>query len=323
MPHLHPCYLLKDPAFTIIAAMFSDTHFHYNHTTIDGFLGTTANGVEFLTKMAERNCFFGLDIGTECDDLLTRQATLDSSISQIKDVSLADKVRNFLYFAAGIWPSPEAIKDRFNQMEILKNNIAQAENSADQDTLHRKILALGEFGLDHHWNPSGVDGRCESDFDQTMFDGEKELFKMQLELARQMKLPSIIHSRDAFEDTLNCIKEVGYNNGIIHCYSYGAQEAKAFLSEGWYISFSGSVTYTKRSKMEAMIELIKTVPDERILLETDSPYLAPVPLRGTINTPVNVEHTYRFIAEIRGTSPEELSALVDKNIRRLFFSEEK
>ena len=310
--------MLKEPAFTIIAAMFSDTHFHFNHTTIDGFMGTTANGVEFLTKMAERNCFFGLDIGTECDDLLNREATLDTSISQIKDVKLADKVRNFLYFAAGIWPSPEAIKDRHNQMKILKEQIEAAEKSGDQDTLHRKILALGEFGLDHHWNPAGVDGRCESDFDQAMFDGEKELCKMQLELAQNLKLPAIIHSRDAFEDTMECIKEVGYNNGIIHCYSYGADEAKAFLDAGWYISFSGSVTYTKRSKMEKMIELIKTVPDDRILLETDSPYLAPVPLRGTINTPVNVEHTYRFIAQIRETTPEALSDLVDSNVKKLF-----
>ena len=298
--------------------MFSDTHFHFEHTTARGFAGTTADGIEILTKMAERNCFFGLDIGTECDDLLNRQSVIDSAISQMKNPTLADRARNFVYFSAGIWPGTEDIKNRKERMEILKKQIETAASSGDDDTLHRKIVALGEFGIDHHWNPSGVDGRCESDFDQAMYDGEKELCMMQLELARELNLPAIIHSRDAFTDTLDCIKEVGYNNGIIHCYSYGEEEAKAFLDLGWHISFSGSVTYTKRSKMEAMTKLIKSVPNERILLETDSPYLSPVPLRGTINTPVNVEHTYRFIAEIRGTTPEELSDLVDKNSKELF-----
>lgn len=151
-----------------------------------------------------------------------------------------------------------------------------------------------------------------------MFLAEKELFELQLEYAKELNLPIIIHSRDAFEDTLDCIKNAGYDNGIIHCYSYGAEEAKAFLERGWYISFSGGVTYTKKSKMEGMKELLTLVPEDRILCETDSPYLAPVPLRGTLNTPVNVEHTYKFIAEIRGTTPEQLSNTVDENIKKLF-----
>ena len=203
-------------------------------------------------------------------------------------------------------------------MKTLKEQIAKAEADNDNETLNRKIIAIGECGLDHHWNPGGVDGRCESDFDQQMFLAEKELFELQLEYAKELNLPVIIHSRDAFEDTLDCIKNAGYDNGIIHCYSYGAEEAKAFLERGWYISFSGGVTYTKKSKMEGMKELLTLIPEDRILCETDSPYLAPVPLRGTLNTPVNVEHTYKFIAEIRGTTPEQLSNTVDENIKKLF-----
>lgn len=151
-----------------------------------------------------------------------------------------------------------------------------------------------------------------------MFDAERELFEMQLEYAKELNLPVIIHSRDAFQDTLDCIKNVGYDNGIIHCYSYGVEEAKAFLDRGWYISFSGGVTYTKKSKMEAMKELLLLIPEDRILLETDSPYLAPVPLRGQMNTPVNVEHTYKYIAEIRGVEVEKLSDTVDSNVKTLF-----
>ena len=298
--------------------MFSDTHFHFEQTAKKTSEEKIISGSEILSKMAERNCFFGLDIGTESDDLLRRQAYADSAIAQIKDQKNADRARSFLYFSAGIWPSIEEIKNRKESMKTLKEMVNASFSENENDTLNRKIIAIGEFGLDHHWNPSGVDGRCESDFDQKMYDGERELMKMQLEYAKSLNLPVIIHSRDAFTDTLECIKEVGYNKGIIHCYSYGADEAEKFLESGWYISFSGSVTYTKKNKMEEMEKLLRMIPDDKILCETDAPYLSPVPLRGQINTPVNVEHTYNFIAGIRSTSPEDLSSLVDRNIKKLF-----
>ena len=149
-------------------------------------------------------------------------------------------------------------------------------------------------------------------------EGEKEMFEMQLELGKNLSLPVIVHSRDGFEDTLDCIKNVGYHNGIIHCYSYGYEEALKFLDLGWYISFAGSVTYTKKSKLEDMNKLLKCIPEDRILCETDSPYLAPVPHRGTPNSPYLVQHVYEYIAPVRGTSPEKLSEQVDSNIKTLF-----
>lgn len=315
--------------------MFSDTHFHFEHTinslkerfsederllANENFPATEENisGAQILSKMAERNTFFGLDIGTDADDLFSRQAAVDSAVAQINDEKAKEKVRSFMYFSAGIWPGIDDIKNRTKKMKILEANIKKAESSGDLDTLHRKVIALGEFGLDHHWNPSGADGRCEDDFSRDIYEGEKFLMMMQLELARNLNLPAVIHSRDAFFDTLNCIKEVGYNNGIIHCFSYGAEEAKAFLDLGWYISFSGSVTYTKKKKLEEMKTLLNLVPDDRILCETDAPYLSPVPLRGKVNTPLNIGHTYNFIAEMRKTSPENLSETVDKNIKKLF-----
>ncbi len=294
--------------------MFSDTHFHFQNMTEN----RGVDGVAALTEMAARNCKFGLDIGTEADDLLRREHCLEKAITAM-EFGAAEKARDFVYFSAGIWPSVDEIHARAERIEVLKSQIESAACDENQDTLHRKILALGEFGLDHHWNPSGADGRCESDFDSETFFGEQELFEMQLNLARDMKLPSIIHSRDAFEDTLACIKRVGNHDGIIHCYSYGLEEAKKFLDLGWYISFSGSVTYTKKSKMEDMRALLRYVPEDRILCETDSPYLAPVPLRGQACSPVFVEHTCRFVAEARGVSAEELSETVDKNIENLFF----
>lgn len=293
--------------------MFSDTHFHFKHMSEIGI-----NGSEILSTMAARDCFFGLDIGTEADDLQERQACVEKAIAQMTDLRLADKARKFVYFSAGIWPSVEEIKDRQNRMKILEEQINQAEKQSDQDILNRRIVALGECGLDHHWNPSGVDGRCESDFDEKILRGEKEMFEMQLEFARAKDLPVIIHSRDAFEDTLDCIKNVGYDCGIIHCYSYGLEEAKAFLDRGWYISLSGGVTYTKKSKIEEMNALLRYIPDDRILCETDSPYLAPVPFRGQPDNPVYVEHTYRYVAQARGVEEEKLCNIVDENIKKLF-----
>ena len=152
-----------------------------------------------------------------------------------------------------------------------------------------------------------------------MLTGETELFEMQIDLARSMGLPVVVHSRDAFPETLSVLKNMGWHNGIIHCYSYGKDEARAFLDLGWHIAFGGGTTYTKKSKMEEMAELLRFVPDDRILIETDAPYLAPVPFRGQVNTPVLVEHCYNFVAEKRGVSPEQLSEIVDGNIKKLFF----
>lgn len=294
--------------------MFSDTHFHFKMMTTE----RGVNGVEVLTAMAQRSTFLGLDIGTHCDDLAERQACVEKAIVGIADGGLAVKARDFMYFTAGIWPDVGAIHDRENQMKLLRESINAASADADQDTLHRKIVAVGECGIDHHWNPSGEDGRCESDFDEQTYRGERELFEAHLELAKELKLPVIVHSRDGFEDTMDCLKNVGYNNGIIHCYSYGIDEARAFLDRGWYIAFGGAITYNKKAKLEAVKELLKFVPSDRFLCETDAPYLAPVPLRGTVNTPVNVEHVYNFAAEVRGTSTEALSNLVDENIKNLF-----
>lgn len=293
--------------------MFSDTHFHYRTMTST----SQVNGQEVLEELAKRDCKFALDIGTRSNDLLERQALLEKTIAQIKDSKLAEKVRNYLYFSAGIWPDMDSIHNRFECIKELEEQIQKA-NSGDEDILHRRVVAIGEGGIDHHWNPAGVDGRCEEDFDRKTYLAERELFELQLQLAKKMDLPFIVHSRDGFEDTLDCIKNAGWNKGIIHCYSYGLEEAKAFLDLGWYISLSGSVTYTKKKNMEAMEELIKYIPSDRLLCETDAPYLAPVPERGTVNTPVKVEHTYAFVSQIRGISKEELSDLVDKNVKVLF-----
>lgn len=290
--------------------MYSDTHFHFHHLTEERSL----NGSEILAALVNRNTFFGLDIGTRCDDLLNRQRIVEKSISQMEP-SLQEQARNLIYYSAGIWPDVDEIKNRNEAIKTLEQSISEF-NKIPQNK--GKLAAIGEGGLDHHWNPSGVDGRCENDFDSAVYEGERELFQMQLELAQKMKLPFIVHSRDAFEDSLDCIKNIGYHNGIIHCYSYGINEARAFLDLGWYIAFGGSTTYTKKAKMEEMTALLRYVPEDRLLMETDSPYLTPVPFRGQTNTPVLVEYCYNFVAAARDITPYTLSEIVDKNIKDLF-----
>ena len=292
--------------------MFSDTHFHFHYLF-------EKHGAEFsrdiLMQMVRDGVFFGLDIGTDCSDLPQRAACIEKSLDAIDDADARNRALKFMHFSAGIWPDPESIRNRFECMKTLENCVKEFRN---HNLFGSHFCAIGEGGIDHHWNPCGADGRSGSDFDSAMFDAEKELFELQLNFARSLNLPFIVHSRDGFSDTLDSIKNVGYNKGIIHCYSYGINEARIFLDLGWHISFSGSVTYTKKNRMEEMRKLINFIPSDRILLETDSPYLSPVPLRGTENNPANVRHTYSFVAQLRGIPVEDLSGLVDENSRSLF-----
>ncbi len=269
-----------------------------------------------LSAMAENSFYFAMDAGTHADGLLEHAAFARSAIEKIaeKDEKTAGKITDMLYFSAGIWPAPEAIRERDGQMKILRDQIETFRKTYGKD----KLCCIGECGLDHHWNAAGVDGRSADDFDRKMLDGEREMFLMQLELGRELDLPVMVHSRDAFAETLEVIKESGYSQGEIHCFSYDIDAARAFLDLGWYIALGGGVTYTKKSKLAAMDEMIRFIPDDRLLLETDAPYLAPVPFRGTTNSPLLIRHTYDFIASAKQISVEELSENCNRNIDRLY-----
>ncbi len=292
--------------------MFSDTHFHYHYLAEKYGI---AWGAELFSQMARNNTSFALDIGTSHDDLLPRLEYVKESLNMISDASVRQKSSAMLSFAAGIWPDEESIRKREERVSYLAEQIEIAKNSS---LMEHPLAAIGECGLDHHWNPSGTDKRNQEHFDSKLFEGELELFTMQLNLAQKLSLPVIVHSREAFEDTLSCIDRTGYNRGIIHCFSYGKAEAKAFLDRGWYIALGGAVTYTKKRLMEEMYALINYIPDDRLLLETDAPYLAPVPCRGQTNTPLLIQHTYDFIASAKNITTEDLCTLVDENCKSLF-----
>ena len=293
--------------------MFSDTHFHFHYLVENN---SQEFGTEILEQMAKNRIYFGLDIGTKCSDLAERAQILENCLEEIPDVNLQSKLKKSIFFSSGIWPDPDSIKERESCLEELRDSIEEFKESSSCFSSH--LAAIGEGGIDHHWNPSGPDGRNESDFDKEMFFGEKELFEMQLELAKELDLPFIVHSRDGFEDTVDVLRTANYNRGIIHCFSYGLCEAKTFLDLGWYLAFGGATTYTKKAKMDELIELLQYVPKDRILLETDSPYLAPVPMRGSENNPLLIKYTYEFISEKIGLSVDKLNKIVDDNCSELF-----
>ncbi|MCR4791002.1 MAG: TatD family hydrolase [Treponemataceae bacterium] len=288
--------------------MFTDTHFHMNHLED---LGISLN--QLFSQLADQDFAFLQDIGTRCDDLKSRLAIREQTLAAMEDRDKAKKIDEILYFSAGIWPDAQAIIERDEQMAELENQISSCPRKD-------KLIAIGECGLDHHWNVNGADHRSQDDFDEKILKGESELFEMQLELGKKLELPVIIHSRDAFEGTLSCIKNIGYNNGEIHCFSYGKKEAEAFLDLGWYIALGGAVTYTKKTKMEEMKDLIRYIPRDRLLLETDSPYLAPVPFRGKTNTPLLILNTYQFIAEILCMDKNTLGLISFENAKKLFLA---
>ncbi|MGM9573469.1 MAG: TatD family hydrolase [Hominicoprocola sp.] len=179
---------------------------------------------------------------------------------------------------------------------------------ADLDILrrlaqHPKVVAIGEIGLDYYWeqNPPKA-------FQQAVF-------RTQLALARELDLPVIVHDREAHADCLAIVKEFPGVRGVFHCYSGSVEMARELWKLGWYTGFDGPVTYKNARKT---VEVAAEVPLERLLLETDSPYMAPVPVRGTRNDSRNIAHIAAKIAEVRGMTADEVIRIAADNGKRLF-----
>jgi len=169
-------------------------------------------------------------------------------------------------------------------------------------TRHPKVIAVGEIGLDYHYeNPPK--------------DVQQKAFIRQLELAREVGLPVIIHSREAFEDTMKILKESGIKNGVMHCFSGNVNQAKKAIDHGFFISISGVVTFKNAKKIK---EVAKFVPDEYLIIETDAPYLAPEPLRGKKNEPAFLIYVAKALAELRGVTEEDIERITTVNVKRLF-----
>jgi TatD DNase family protein len=198
--------------------------------------------------------------------------------------------RDWIYASVGVHPHDAA--------KVEEPHYDQIKNLAH----HPKVIAIGETGLDFH-------------YDNSPRDVQREVFRRQLELANQLDLPVIIHTREADADTEELLKEAGSRRGVIHCFTSGDKLADFAIGIGFFVSFSGIVTFPNA---KALAEIARRVPADRILLETDCPYLAPVPHRGKRNEPGFVADTARFVAELRGVPLDELAAQVTANFGRVF-----
>ncbi len=208
-----------------------------------------------------------------------------------RTIALAEKY-SFVYGAAGVHPSDTGELDE-EKFLWLKEQCA-----------HPKIVAVGEIGLDYYW-------------EEPSKETQKKWFERQLRLAGETGLPVIIHSRDAAKDTLDMVREFyeGEAGGVIHCFSYSKEVAREYLEMGFYFGIGGVVTFRNARKLKEAVEYI---PLEKILLETDSPYLAPVPYRGQRNSSLYLPLIAKEIAQIKGISYDETVAVTERNACRLF-----
>lgn len=213
--------------------------------------------------------------------------------SSKKAIEIAKKC-DFIYTTAGVSPN-----DIPQDEDELWKQLAEIENIAKNNS---KVLAIGEIGLDYYWNTENK-------------ELQKLAFIEQIKIANKLNLPIVIHTREAVMDTLQILKENKVENtGIFHCCPQNRELIKEGLKLGFYISFAGPITF-KNSKNA--VEMINLVPNDRILIETDSPYLAPEPVRGTRNTPSNVKFVAQKIADVKGLTLEKVEKITFENTKRI------
>jgi TatD DNase family protein len=167
---------------------------------------------------------------------------------------------------------------------------------------HPKVLAVGEIGLDYH-------------YDFSPRDVQRSVFERQLELAAEAGKPIVIHTREAWDDTLEVLRSTWLGEGVMHCFTGDVEQAEQALGIGFHLSFGGVLTFPKA---ESVREAARITPDDKLLVETDCPYLAPVPHRGKRNEPAFMVETVRRLAEVRASTPERVTELTTTNFGRLF-----
>ena len=226
----------------------------------------------------------------------------DNGIGTIVDVGsnmetsawIVEAVKRYpmMYGAVGVHPSDTA--------ELMDADMDTLKEYATMD----KILAIGEIGLDYYWN-------------EPEREIQKKWFEAQIELAREVKLPIIIHSRDAAKDTYDIMKALHTEDigGVVHCFSYSKEMARQFLDMGFYIGIGGVVTFKNAKTLK---EVAAYAPLDRIVLETDCPYLSPEPNRGKRNSSLNLNYVAEALSQIKGIDKEELIAVTEENARRLY-----
>lgn len=207
-------------------------------------------------------------------------------------IALAEKYEN-VYAALGIHPS---------DCQEMTGDADGILKGVEKSLSHPKVVAIGEIGLDYYWEP----------YDK---ERQKYFFERQLEMARRLDLPVIIHCRNAIGDAVETVRKYEGVRGVFHAYSGSAETVRELIPLGWYFSFGGALTYKNAHKVR---EAAAAVPHDRILIETDCPYLPPVPHRGEINYSAYMLNTLAVMAETLGIGEEECAKLTFENTKRLF-----
>lgn len=262
-----------------------ETHAHYDDECYD------ADRRELIEKLLATDISFITNIGADIE-------------TSRKSIKLAEEFERVLA-VVGVHPDDIDCLEKLpydEGMKILRN---LAENN--------KVVAIGEIGLDYfEREPETKTGFVR--------ERQKFWFLEQLKLAKELSKPYVIHSRDAAEDTYNILEKFGYNRGVIHCYSYSPEMAERFVKLGFYIGIGGVVTFKNAKKTK---ETVKRIGLNHIVLETDSPYLSPVPFRGDRNNSGNIKYIVTEIAELLGVEEKEVIETTFKNAVQLYELEDK
>ena len=247
-----------------------DTHAHYDDRRFDKDRET------LLASMPEQGVGYVCNIG--CDMPTSRQS-----------IALAE-AHDHVYAVVGIHPH--------NAADAVDADYAELE----QMSRHAKVLALGEMGLDYH-------------YDFSPRDVQRQVFVRQMELAGRLQMPVVIHEREACQDVLEVVRQHKVCRGVYHCYSGSAETARELVQLGYYLGFNGVITFDNARRSH---EVIRSVPLERLLLETDCPYLTPVPHRGKRNDSGLMKYSLQKMAELRGLTPEEMARITTENALRFY-----
>lgn len=236
---------------------------------------------EVIKKMKDSGVTKCINMG--CDEISSKKA-----------IKIAKKY-DYIYVGCGLHPENLPQKE-----EEMWKEIAEIEELIKQN---KKVVAIGEIGLDYHWR-------------QDNKELQKKAFIKQIELANKLGLPVSIHTRDAIDDTIEIIRKYKIKRGgVLHCCPFNPELVKQGLNAGLYIGFGGTCTFKSSKNAKKIIEM---VPADKLLIETDSPYLAPEPVRGTRNDPSNLKYIVEKIAEFKETSPEKIAKMTYENAENLF-----
>ncbi len=252
--------------------MIFESHAHYDDDAFD------QDREELLKHMQENGIGYIVNIG--------------ANLETCRKVLKLTEQYSYIYGSLGVHPS--------DVIELNEEGMDWLERKSAND----KIVAIGEIGLDYH-------------YDEPARDIQKKWFIRQLDLARNVKLPIIVHSREAAQDTMDIIKaeKAGDLGGVIHCFSYGVEMAREYLTMGFYIGVGGVITFKNGKKLR---EVVEYTPLDRILLETDCPYLAPEPYRGKRNSSLYLPYVVEEIARIKGISRDEVEDVTFNNAKNMY-----